>query len=74
MVEVTDTSSEVGLVCCPDGLEKADGTPHTVIGCGALIPDERDDEGLVDCPKCGIWFDPDQEPEEIVSDAKLTRI
>lgn len=27
-----------------------------------------------DCPKCGIWFDPEQEPEQVVSAAKLTRI
>jgi len=32
-----------------------------VIGCGVLIPDVRDDEGLVDCPICGIFFNPDEE-------------
>jgi hypothetical protein len=38
-----------------------DGTAHTTIGCGAMIPDVRDDEGLVDCRNCGIWFNPDEE-------------
>ena len=49
------------LVRCPDTITAADDTPHTVIGCGGLIPDVRDDEGLVDCPACGIWFNPDEE-------------
>lgn len=48
-------------VYCPTYPYAPDGTPHTIIGCGALIPDERDDEGLVDCPKCGIWFNPIEE-------------
>lgn len=37
------------------------GTPGLIIGCGTTIPDERDDEGLVDCPNCGMWFNPDEE-------------
>jgi hypothetical protein len=49
------------LVRCPTAATAVDGTPHTVIGCGASIPDIRDDEGLVDCLACGIWFDPDEE-------------
>ena len=49
------------MVICPTGETANDGTTHTIIGCGAEIPDERDDEGLVDCPKCGIWFNPDEE-------------
>ena len=46
------------LVGCPTSATDIDGAPHTVIGCGALVPDERDSDGLVDCPRCGICFDP----------------
>lgn len=49
------------MVRCPTSTLCSDGTPHTIIGCGKLIPDERDDEGLVDCGECGIWFNPDEE-------------
>lgn len=48
-------------VTCPTGLYAADGTRHTIIGCGARIEDIRDDEGIVDCPNCGIWFNPEEE-------------
>lgn len=51
-------------VRCPTGTTASDGTAHTIIGCGALIPDVRDDEGLVDCPDCGIWFNPDEETSD----------
>lgn len=44
---------------CPGADEVDNG--HTVIGCGAVFDAVPDDEGLVDCPRCGIWFDPDQE-------------
>lgn len=50
-------------ITCPTTPRTIDGEPHTVIGCGATIPDRRDDEGLVDCPHCGIFFDPDQEEQ-----------
>jgi hypothetical protein len=49
-------------ITCPTIGIQPDGTPHTVTGCGARIPDIRDHEGLVDCPNCGMFFDPDQEP------------
>lgn len=39
------------------------GEQHTIIGCGAWIADERDDEGLVDCPACGICFNPGEEEQ-----------
>lgn len=29
---------------------------HDVMGCGAVFEAEPDDEGIVDCPECGIWF------------------
>ena len=49
------------FVRCPTATTLPDGTTHTIIGCGSVIPDLRDDEGLVDCPNCGIWFNPDEE-------------
>lgn len=54
-------NNTAGTVRCPASTHTADGTPHTTVGCGAQIPDIRDDEGLVDCLECGIWFDPDKE-------------
>lgn len=27
-----------------------------IVGCGHVFHAEPDDEGLVDCPECGIWF------------------
>ncbi|WP_042377200.1 hypothetical protein [Gordonia alkanivorans] len=49
----------VPLVRCPDLPAPGVAADRDVIGCGYYIPDVRDDEGLVDCPKCGIWFTPD---------------
>ena len=44
-------------VRCPDNLVLAtDGRP--IVGCGTEIPDVRDDEGWVDCPNCGLGFNP----------------
>ena len=33
-----------------------------IIGCGSPNLDGPDDEGLIDCLDCGIWFDPLREP------------
>ena len=49
---------------CPTAAHAADLSPHTVIGCGSWNTTERDDEGLVDCLDCGIWFNPDSEATE----------
>ena len=49
-------------VTCPASTE-VDGHTHSIVGCGRSIPDIRDAEGLVDCPQCGIWFDPDEEDQ-----------
>ena len=51
----------VDLIRCPTAAAASDGTAHTIIGCGNRIPDVRDDEGIVDCPVCGISFDPNHE-------------
>jgi hypothetical protein len=37
--------------------------PDDIIGCGRVVDREPDDEGIVDCPHCGIWFTPDEEEE-----------
>ena len=55
------SADKAGMVRCPTVATMPDGTPHTTIGCGALIPDVRDDDGFVDCLVCGIWFNPDEE-------------
>lgn len=50
-----------GTLICPTGQIAPDGSVHTIIGCGAEIPDVRDDEGFADCPKCGIFWLPQLE-------------
>lgn len=32
-----------------------------IAGCGSTFEAEPDEEGLVDCPECGIWFNPEIE-------------
>ena len=40
---------------CPDWAES--GTEDApLMGCGQIVEREPDDEDLVDCPYCGIWF------------------
>jgi hypothetical protein len=48
-------------VTCPTATHDVDGTPHSIIGCGSDDVSEPDDEGLVDCFSCGIWFHPESE-------------
>jgi hypothetical protein len=48
---------------CPVGKEGDD-----VRGCGATIEATPDDEGLVDCYECGIWFNPKTEDCEVKED------
>ena len=40
----------------PDG----DGRPD-IVGCGSTDLSATDDEGLIDCGGCGIWFNPARE-------------
>lgn len=50
----------MGLIVCPPRPVPVErGTPGTITGCGAVIPDVRDDEGWVDCPNCGLGFNPE---------------
>jgi hypothetical protein len=46
---------------CPVAKTQPDGAPHTIIGCGTTFMAVPDAEGLVDCPNCGIWFNPTKE-------------
>lgn len=39
---------------CPTA-EQYDG--DTLLGCGHTFEATPDEEGLVDCPACGNWFD-----------------
>lgn len=42
---------------CPDTIqEPTEADP--LVGCGLNFDGEPDDEGLVDCPRCGLWFHP----------------
>lgn len=34
-----------------------------LVGCGYVFEANQDDEGLIDCPNCGMWFNPDREPK-----------
>lgn len=46
---------------CPDN----ERWPDDIIGCGRVIDDPTpDDEGIVDCPHCGIWFTPEEEESD----------
>ena len=46
----------------PPATRERDGqVHHPIIGCGGTFDALPDDEGLVDCPHCGIWF-PASEP------------
>ena len=52
------------LFTCPTSPTYVDGRramAHTVIGCGREFRARPDSEGLVDCPFCGIWFNPEKE-------------
>jgi len=42
---------------CPTELRKIDDLG----GCGAVFESTPDEEGIVDCPVCGMWFTPSVE-------------
>jgi hypothetical protein len=45
------------LYTCPASYTP--GPNHSdIIGCGAIFQAEPDSEGIVDCPRCGMWFSP----------------
>lgn len=48
-------------ITCPTAPLRADGVPHTIIGCGSTDVIGPDNEGLYDCVNCGIFFDPREE-------------
>ena len=61
---MVERESGVALVECPTEPLDADGGVHTVIGCGRILPDVRDDEGFIDCPGCGMFWRPDLEARQ----------
>lgn len=46
---------------CPTKSARSDGNDHNIRGCGDQFDGRIDDEGIVDCPWCGMWFRPDEE-------------
>lgn len=40
-------------------------TVDNVIGCGHEFTATPDEEGYVDCPECGMWFEPREQDEVI---------
>jgi len=49
---------------CPTTPTPYDDNPdETMAGCGHEFEAEPDEEGLVDCPNCGMWFNPLKEKE-----------
>lgn len=51
-----DGSITAYMYTCPTGVEGDE-----VRGCGQKFIATPDSEGLIDCPHCGIWFDPTKE-------------
>jgi hypothetical protein len=49
---------------CPSTARSQDD----VVGCGAIFDAAPDSEGLVDCPACGMWFDPSDEQNTVIAD------
>lgn len=43
-----------GMFTCPDTIPE----PDAVVGCGRTFHAVPDDEGFVDCPHCGMFFQP----------------
>lgn len=55
------TTTVIEMIQCPTDPLCPDGTPHTIIGCGTWVMDMRDDEGIIDCPACGMFWKPEDE-------------
>lgn len=45
------------VVCPVEDREPLEAGP--ILGCGFKFVGEPDFEGFVDCPNCGMWFNPD---------------
>lgn len=45
-------------ICPSDPVPVVLGTPGTIEGCGQTFTSEPDAEGWVDCPHCGLGFNP----------------
>lgn len=46
------------FLCPTDNPPERRPDETVIIGCGAAFTGEFDDDGIVDCPHCGIWFTP----------------
>lgn len=47
--------------CPTNSISWLDERPHTVVGCGSSNVFRNEEEGIVECAECGIWFDPTRE-------------
>lgn len=67
LATVASLSTRTYTYTCPTSTMDEDGMPHTIIGCGRSFEAEPDaDDGLVDCPLCGIFFNPALEDDVVV--------
>lgn len=41
-----------------------------IVGCGRTFDATPDDEGMVDCPNCGMWFRPKPSYEDLLAALK----
>lgn len=61
--------AQTTIYVCPIAPRKPNGTLHTVTGCGGTFVGLPDEEGIIDCPHCGMWFDAgsnlDSEPSKL---------
>lgn len=49
---------EPALTCPTTPVPYDDDPTQVLVGCGSSNVSEPDDEGIVDCLDCGIWFTP----------------
>lgn len=44
---------------CPNHSQPQSDPDDDILGCGKIFPyDPENDDGMVDCPHCGLCFDP----------------
>jgi hypothetical protein len=54
----TKGTSTMDTYTCPTNPLQPNGEPHTIIGCGRSFEAVPDDEGIIDCPHCGMFWHP----------------
>ena len=51
---------------CPPWPDPTQSQSQDIRGCGFVFRADPDEEGIVDCPECGIWFTPRSDPKTII--------